>query len=72
MNWIEKTLRAAHDKRFSVEIFYGSHWVGGYVREIDDETVVLQAHPTYGGHDFVLRLSAIAGVTPYPDEKESS
>jgi len=72
-NWIVRTLRAAHDKQFRVEICYGSNctWVGGLVREIDDETLVLETSPAFGCHDFVVRISAICGICPYPEPEPS-
>ena len=48
MNWIVKTLRAAHDRGFLVYVYTGTHCVAdGYIKKIDDETIVILDHCGY-------------------------
>ena len=72
MNWIEKTLRAAHDQRFYVNLYTGNkQLVGGFVEEIDDETVVIkQTSVTPKQGNSIVLIGSITSLIPYPGHVE--
>ena len=42
MNWIVKTLHAAHDGGFLVYLYIGGQSLAdGFIKEIDDETIII-------------------------------
>jgi hypothetical protein len=73
MNWIHKTLRAAHEQRFHVDIYTGERFVvGGFVKEIDDETIVIRPQPGYGDCESVILICSITSLVPIVAQKEKT
>ena len=72
MNWIERTLRAAHDQRFFVDLYTGNkRLVGGFVEEIDDETVVIkQTSVALKQGNSIVLIGSITSLIPYPGDVE--
>ena len=72
MNHIRKTLLAAHDQQFLVGVGIGSrHYGDGWVKEVDDETVIIEMVPLFGGGDIVIALGSISYVYPYPNSRRT-
>lgn len=67
MNWIHKVLRAAHDKRFLVEIYCGTQIISaGFVEVMDDETAIIRSAEWIGNDKTVVLICSVTSLIPYP------